>query len=154
MAEERGLSFAAELILGLAIPQAALLAAEGTGEQEDTGDMLVAPDRCRGPCFSPSAPQFPQQLQLGRGGDEARLGRARLSGKRWGDATRTLKVSYHHFTLTRTLVAPEDGSRGGGTAAGLVMPGQVSVLTLGISKDEIFYNPAALARFAHRSWLF
>lgn len=140
--------------LGRAIPQAAPLAAEGTGEQEDTGDALVAPGRCRGPCFSPSAPQFLQQLQLGRCGDEARLGRVRLSGKCWGDVTRTLKVSYHRLTLARTLVAPEDGSGGGGTAAGLLMPGQVSVLALGISKDKIFSNPAALARFAHRSWLF
>jgi len=104
--------------LGLAIPQAAPLAAEGTGEQEDTERPLVALGRCRGPCFSSSAPKFLQQLQLGTGGDEARrgLGGVRLSGRGWCDATGMLAVGRRHLILARTLVAPEDGSQGQGVS--------------------------------------
>lgn len=87
------------------------MAAEGTGEQKDTKHPLVVPGGCRGPCFSPSAPKFLQQLQVGIGGDEARrgLGRDRLSGKCWGDVTRMLKVGRRRLTLVRAATAPKVG---------------------------------------------
>lgn len=50
-------------ILGLASPRAAPLAAEGTGEQEDTEHPFVVVGRCRGPCFRSSAPKLLQGLQ-------------------------------------------------------------------------------------------